>query len=288
LGQLIQELSVQTHSTNLLAFGADHLEDAVRLSRQANWPHRLEDWKMALELSEGLVAVDGGDRVIGTVLVTRFKADTATINMVIVDEAARGRGLGRKLMQAAMSMAAACRMRLIATREGLPLYERLGFHATDEVLQHQGRSVGLRAPGGVDPAGAADLPAIAELDAQAFGADRERLIAHLASVGRFAVIRHGNRPAAFAGLRAFGRGEVIGPVVAPNLDEAKALIAHFISERPGAFLRVDTTAGTGLAPWLAEQGLALADSGIAMQRPLAPVSPKPSISTFALANQAFG
>jgi GNAT superfamily N-acetyltransferase len=288
LGQLIQGLSVQTNSINLLAFGADHLEDAVRLSRQANWPHRLEDWKMALDLSEGLVAVDSGDRVIGTVLVTPFKADTATINMVIVDEAVRGRGLGRRLMHAALSMAGARRTRLTATREGLPLYERLGFHATDEVLQHQGLAVGLRAPGGVDPAGAADLPAIAKLDGQAFGADRERLIAYIAGVGRFAVIRRGNRPAAFAGLRAFGRGEVIGPVVAPSLDEAKALIAHFISERPGAFLRVDTTANTGLAPWLAEQGLALADSGIAMQRPLVPVSTKPSISIFALANQAFG
>jgi GNAT superfamily N-acetyltransferase len=279
---------VQTHSINLLAFGAVHLKDALRLSRQANWPHRLEDWKMALELSEGVVAIDSADRVVGTVLVTPFKTETATINMVIVDEAVRGRGLGRKLMQAALSMAGTRRTRLIATREGLPLYQRLGFQATGEVLQHQGRAVGLRASGGVDPAVAADLPAIVELDRQAFGADREGLIACLASVGRFAVTRRGNRPAAFAGLRAFGRGEVIGPVVAPDLDEAKALIAHFISQRPGVFLRADTTADTGLAPWLAEQGLALAGGGIVMRRPLVAVLTKPSISTFALANQAFG
>ena len=75
-------------------------EALSQLSRQAGWPHRLEDWQMALALSGGIVALDADGRVVGTVLVTPFRADCATINMVIVDEAMRGRGLGRKLMDA--------------------------------------------------------------------------------------------------------------------------------------------------------------------------------------------
>lgn len=81
---------MQTNEIELTAFGPEYLEAAIRLSRQAGWPHRLEDWQMALALSEGIVAVEDG-RVVGTVLVTPYKRDCATINMVIVDEAARSR-----------------------------------------------------------------------------------------------------------------------------------------------------------------------------------------------------
>ncbi len=124
---------MQTNQIELTTFGPEYLEAAIRLSRHAGWPHRLEDWQMALALSEGIVAVEDG-RVVGTVLVTPYKRDCATINMVIVDEAVRGRGLGRKLMDAAFRIASDRPLRLVATAEGLPLYEKLGFGESDAVL----------------------------------------------------------------------------------------------------------------------------------------------------------
>jgi hypothetical protein len=92
----------------------------------------------------------------------------------------------------------------------------------------------------------------------------------------------------FAGLRAFGRGEVIGPIVAETAEIAKDLIAFVVSERPGAFLRVDTTTETGLGPWLAEYGLAHVGGGIAMRRPKAENSADKKLKTFALTSQALG
>ncbi|MEK1933437.1 MAG: GNAT family N-acetyltransferase, partial [Pararhizobium sp.] len=53
---------MQTSQIDLVAFGLEHLEDAVALSRQAGWPHRLEDWQMALALSRGIVAIEDGRR----------------------------------------------------------------------------------------------------------------------------------------------------------------------------------------------------------------------------------
>lgn len=278
---------MQTNQIELTAFGPEYLEAAVRLSRQAGWPHRLEDWQMALALSEGIVAVEDG-RVVGTVLVTPYKRDCATINMVIVDEAVRGRGLGRKLMDAAFRIAGDRPLRLVATAEGLPLYEKLGFGESDAVLQHQGVVGEIAAPAEPEAASTADVEAIAKLDRLAFGADRGALIAYLAKVGEFAVLRRDGRVTGFAALRAFGRGEVIGPVVAADLDNAKALVAHFIAARPGRFLRVDTAAGTGLSPWLAEQGLAHVGGGIAMMKPPIRRAADPIANTFALANQALG
>ncbi|OAP36372.1 GNAT family acetyltransferase [Sinorhizobium glycinis] len=278
---------MQLSQIELATFGPEHLESAVSLSRQAAWPHRLEDWQMALALSQGVVALEAG-RVVGTTLVTAYKNDCATINMVIVDATMRGRGLGRGLMDAALRIAGDRPLRLVATMDGLPLYEKLGFRETAAVLQHQGIARDMAAPAETATATADDIAAIAALDCVAFGADRRELIAYLAEVGEFAVIRRNGRVAGYAALRAFGRGEVIGPVVAANVDDAKALVVHFIARRSGQFVRVDTTADTGLSPWLADQGLSHVGGGVAMERPSIRRAADRAATTFALANQALG
>ncbi|MBY3277099.1 GNAT family N-acetyltransferase [Rhizobium laguerreae] len=278
---------MQASQIEIVPFGPDHLEAAVALSRQAGWPHRTEDWQLALALSDGMVAVEDG-RVVGTVLVTPYKWDCATINMVIVDETMRGRGLGRKLMDAALLTAGDRPLRLVATTEGLPLYQKLGFHETGTVLQHQGLAGEIVAPAETEAATDADLAGIAELDRLAFGADREGLLSYLAGIGEFAVTRRDDRISGFACLRPFGRGEVIGPVVAADVGEARKLIEHFIARRPGRFLRVDTTDETGLSPWLADHGLAHVGGGITMKKPFVHHAAEPAVTTFALASQALG
>ncbi|WP_042445682.1 GNAT family N-acetyltransferase [Azospirillum sp. B510] len=278
-----------------LAFEPEHLKDAVALSRQAQWPHRLEDWALTLSLSQGLVAMeDGADgpRVVGTVLMTPYGDDAATINMVIVDESCRGQGLGRLLMDEAMALAGSRPLRLVATREGLPLYEKLGFREAGTVLQHQGEAapMPLAATEDIAAADPDDRAAIAALDHQAFGAGRGLLLERLAEVGSVTLLRRNGAPAGFAALRDFGRGQVIGPVVAPDPDGAKALIGRVIAAHPGEFLRVDTTADTGLGPWLADCGLRHVGGGIAMRRPAptASATAATAVSTYALASQALG
>ncbi|WSG99397.1 GNAT family N-acetyltransferase (plasmid) [Rhizobium johnstonii] len=278
---------MQASQIEIVPFGPDHLEAAVALSRQAGWPHRTEDWQLALGLSDGMVAVEDG-KVLGTVLVTPYKEDCATINMVIVDETMRGRGLGRKLMDAALLIAGDRPLRLVATTAGLPLYQKLGFHETGTVAQHQGLAGDIAASAETQAATDADLPAIVALDRLAFGADREGLLSYFAGIGAFAVIRRDGHVSGFACLRPFGRGEVIGPVVAADLGQARKLIEHFIARRPGRFLRVDTTDETGLSPWLAEQGLAHVGGGITMKKPLVRDTADPTATTFALASRALG
>ncbi|MBX5242225.1 GNAT family N-acetyltransferase [Rhizobium sp. NLR22b] len=278
---------MQTRQIEITAFSPDHLEGAVALSRQAGWPHRREDWQMALALSEGVVAIED-HRVVGTILVTPYRQDCATINMVIVDETMRGRGLGRRLMEAALRIAGDRPLRLVATTVGLPLYEKLGFHETGTVLQHQGLVGEIGAPAGTSAATADDLPAIIGVDRLAFGADREKLISYLARIGEFAVIRRDGGVSGFACLRPFGRGEVIGPVVAADIEDARKLIEHHIAARAGRFLRVDTTAETGLSPWLVTLGLAHVGGGIVMRKPSAGDVAARTATNFALASQALG
>ena len=269
-------------------FGPDHIEGAVALSRQENWPHRPQDWQMALRLSRGVVALDDQGRVTGTILVTPYGADCAMINMVIVDRNVRGKGLGRRLMDQAIALAGDRPLRLVATTDGMPLYEKLGFVPSGTIRQHQGKVAELAAPEGVEAAGAVDLPEIKALDREAYGADREALIDALAERGQFAVIRRSGAIEAYAAIRPFGRGEVIGPVIAGNVEGAKALISFFATSRPGAFLRVDTDSRTGIAGWLEEIGLAHVGGGVAMDRPPKNGAEQARPKGYALANQALG
>jgi len=276
-------------AAGFMAFSRDHLDAAMRLSQQVRWPHRREDWQMALALSKGCVAVAADGRVIGTVLMTPYGSEAGTINMVIVDEAERGQGLGRRLMQQAMTLAGERRLQLVATENGLPLYEKLGFRRTGEIVQHQGHlAQSVAQSDAVRAAAADDSAAIAALDAAAFGADRRDLIAHVASVGEFAVLARQGEMTGFAALRRFGRGLVIGPVVAADLDDAKRLVAHCLAGRQGEFIRVDTGIATGLAPWLTSLGLGHVGGGIVMHRPAAKDRTQTSLTSFALASQAFG
>ena len=277
---------MQMTQLDIVPFGTQHLQGALALSRQAGWPHRREDWEMALALSNGVVALEN-EKVVGTTLTTRYGADCATINMVVVDEAMRGRGLGRRLMEVGLDAARGMPCRLIATQEGLPLYEKMGFREVGTILQHQGFCAAVDAPVDVEWAQPGHLPEIAALDQDAFGADRGGLISYLKKIGRFAVIRRDGHVVGFSVVRSFGRGDVIGPVVAENAEDARKLISFQIAARRDAFLRIDTTSSSGLSSWLVERGLVHVGGGTAMQR--GDQAGKLShTKTFALANQAFG
>ncbi|MEE4015575.1 GNAT family N-acetyltransferase [Roseibium sp. FZY0029] len=270
------------------AFGPEHIDGALALTRAENWPHRREDWMLVQQLSTGVVATDAEGRVTGTTLVTPYGDDCATINMVIVDKSMRGLGVGRKLMEEAFVLAGDRPLRLIATQEGLPLYEKLGFVATGTILQCQGQALSCDTPVGVEKMAAGDLEALKTLDREAYGADRSKMIDALVACGSVAVIRKGSTVEAYAAIRQFGRGDVIGPVIAPDREAARALIAYHASSRPGAFLRIDTGSETGLAPWLAEIGLAHSGGGVAMRRPPKDNAEQARRKVYALANQALG
>lgn len=278
-------MPMHADTIEIVPFAPSHLEGAQALSRQAGWPHRIEDWALVLSLSVGIVALVQG-RVAGTAMTTPYGNTCAAISLVIVDEALRGRGLGRKLTAAALA-AGEREFRLTSTADGLPLYENLGFVRTHEIFQHQGTAGAVAVPERVAWAGPEDLTAVAAIDRQPFGADRGALLEALAREGRFAVLRSGDGVTGYGVLRRFGRGEVIGPVVARNEADARALVAFLASSRAGSFLRVDTP-DPSFAAWLAGLGLTHVGGGIAMRRGKSTADVASGARAFALASQALG
>lgn len=269
-----------TQTITFQPIGPQHLDGALRLSQEAGWPHRREDWALVMDISQGVVALEG-DTVVATALVTPY-GDVGMVNMIIVDEGMRGRGLGRQIMGRAMALIQPREWRLVATPSGLPLYEKLGFAACGHIQQHQGPAADLPLPQDVRWADIGDADTIAAMDAGALGADRRGLLDALAQRGRVAIL-----PGKGYGIiRAFGRGEVIGPIVARDMATAQELIAFLFAGRAGNFIRVDTTEACGLGPWLEQIGLPQVDRPVAMQTgtPKAPTD----YTRFALAAQALG
>ena len=113
----------------------EDLDSAFLLSSTAGWNQRLADWRTLMALAPGgCFAAVGEDRVVGTAIGIDY-GGFGWIAMMLVDPAYRGRGLGRRLLEAAMGAVPADRpIRLDATPMGRPLYQASGFE--DELLAH--------------------------------------------------------------------------------------------------------------------------------------------------------
>jgi GNAT superfamily N-acetyltransferase len=279
--------------TTLRPMHAGDLAAMHGLAQQMSWPHRAEDCAQLLALGAGTVAVDAAGLTVGVGLRWSFGRDVGTIGLVLVAPDQQGRGIGRALMKALIADSEPRTLMLNATAEGLPLYEKLGFVSTGFVRQHQGRL----AEGAVLPAAPAvplrratpaDLVQLCALDAAVFGADRSELIASLLASGDAWLVDRAGQPAGFAILRAFGRGMIIGPVVASSEGEAIALVAAATKAAPPGVLRVDIPANAeGLAAWLAAAGLPAIDTVTVMLRGTWPATWQ-GLQRFGLALQAWG
>lgn len=273
----------------LLPFAKEHLEGALRLSQEMSWPYRLEDWAIALELGQGFVLRDSAGTVIATAAWWAYGEDHASAGMIIVAKAAQGRGYGARLMDSLLAAAQPRTITLNSTAEGLALYERRGFVRIGVIQQHQGiPHERHQAPPAslVRPMAASDVEAVARLDRQATGWARPRMLDRLIQAGDGHVLLRDSEPRGYAISRLFGRGHVIGPVVAESAADARALIEAALARLGRVFVRVDTSATSQLGGWL--EGIGLQQVGDATTMVKGPqIPPAGPARTFALANQSF-
>lgn len=272
------------------------LERLHALSIAVGWPHRAEDWQLLREVGHGVVALDEIDRVLGSAMWFPHGESFATIGMVITSPRLQALGVGEWLMKRVLAASAGRSFRLNATRAALILYRSLGFAPNRTVYQHQGEA---RRPGddaGREPARrleAADLAAVAELDARAFGTSRALLVERLFGQSAGYGLHRDGELVAFALCRPFGRGHVVGPVVAGSDEDAIAVVGPHMAEHDGRFLRLDTHLDEGPFPlFLARSGLRIYDSVLTMSLGAPLIDPGTRAPgrpvTYALATQALG
>lgn len=252
---------------------------ALQLCRASRWNQMEADWRLFLMLNstgcrvvERMVERDGTrDRqVIGTVSTIRYGAGKPSdsredrfgwLSMVLVDPAERGAGIGTRLLHEGLALLEDQRcIRLDATPAGRQIYHRHGFVEEYGLCRMVGIVDPIRfsAPSGtVRPMRPQDLAEVMTVDAQVFGAGREKIILdlfHRAPQYAWLSEKSGQLQGYALGRSGF-LYEHLGPIVARDLDGALGLAAACFRAHPGLTFAVDASPFvSGWMEWLAAHG----------------------------------
>jgi GNAT superfamily N-acetyltransferase len=247
---------------------ADDLDEAFGLSTAAGWNQRLADWRMLLQLAPaGSFAAVADARIIGTAIGIDFGA-FGWIAMMLVDPAWRGRGVGARLLEAAMAaVPPGTPIRLDATPLGRPLYRRYGFEDEAALTRHVAEASRPR----VDPSPAvesrrvrgldrADLSAVIPQDDRIFGAHRRILLEWaLGDAAQYAHLIETDAGANYCFGRSGRLFDQIGPVVAADDGGAQALVNASLRAAEARAVVVDAfDRHAGFTDWLRSRGFGAA------------------------------
>jgi hypothetical protein len=163
---------------------ASDIPSAVGLSAEAGWNQTAEDWRTLIELSaNGCLGIELNGELVSTTTLLCYGQRLAWIGMVLTKIRCRGRGFARLLLTEALRLADAMQIetvKLDATDQGRPLYEKLGFRyeqAVERWWRAGDADSDLVGTGAIDPSISQSCE---ELDMRAFGANRTELLSKLA------------------------------------------------------------------------------------------------------------
>jgi GNAT superfamily N-acetyltransferase len=217
-----------TNQVNVRLLRAEDVIGAMELSRLAGWNQTQDDWKMMLRLDPfGCFAIEADDRIAATTTLLCYETRLAWIGMVLTRPEYRRKGFAQRLMESALYRAADLKIesiKLDATAQGQPLYEKLGFK-TEQIVERW-----FRDAGGANP----DIETLApssqyslEMDLEAFGANRSTLLQNLAARNLPLTNKE-----AHCFWRPGTRARYLGPCVAQTQKDARLVIKHTLQDSP--------------------------------------------------------
>jgi GNAT superfamily N-acetyltransferase len=239
---------------------ASDLPLGLRLSCQAGWNQVEADWQRFLDVQpDGCFVAEWDGTAVGTTVTTIF-GPVAWVAMVLVEESNRGRGIGKALLNYALGFLDrrhVATVRLDATPQGRPLYERLGFVAQFQLARHEGALPPTGDGNGLKPASTDEWPALVALDQSVTHTDRSRILLHLFAEQpeNVRAVRSDGRLAGFLTARPGRRAIQIGPCIAAR-DAGAVLFADACDRYAGRHVFLDIPVSNTAATRLAEsQGL---------------------------------
>ena len=215
---------------------------AMKLKEAAGWNQTEADWRRLIELEpNGCFAAIENDQLVGTTTTTTYGDDLAWIGMVLVDPQHRRRGIATTLMETALAYleGKVAVIKLDATAEGSPVYEKLGFKT--ESLVERWRGTGQS--GSFERENTTiNLDELLALDRRAFDADRSRLIKSL--IDASILFSDGS---GYALARAGTKAAYIGPVVTTDAAQIENLLDRVLVHLSGAGVYIDFSNECGIS-----------------------------------------
>jgi len=249
-----------------LLFESD-IPAAMQLKDAAGWNQTEKDWHRLLALEpNGCFAAVKDDRLVGTTTTTTYGSDLAWIGMVLVDPQERRQGIATQLMNVAIDYLKdkVATVKLDATAQGKPVYERFGFRVESVVERWNGATKARHA----ETLNVLDRDALRELlalDLVAFAADRSKLIEKVIDDANVPPVLLRAANGALNGYALARRGtnaDYVGPVVAKGPQHVEPLLDQVLSEMPGRRVYIDFNTECGASTTV------LSDRGFVKERDL--------------------
>lgn len=255
-----------TESLVETALGAADLDAAQALVAEAGWNQNRADWQVFLDLGRGFAVRDASGRLAATAATLPYPSGFGWISMVLVAKTFQRRGIATRLLKRCIAALQDEGMVpvLDATPAGREVYRPLGFRDGWPIVRWRRKtdSAGRNANPAVRALVNEDWHKVLALDRQAFGCDREPLLARLRarSSGFACVKEEGGRLRGFL-LGREGRVAIqLGPIVAED-EAAAAELAAWAAARIASPVIVDALARH------ASFSRTLAAQGFEMERP---------------------
>lgn len=207
---------------------AADLHAALQLSNEAGWNQTRDDWQILLKLApDGCLAIEVDGNLAATTTLMCYGADLAWVGMVLTKKEFQGRGFARRLLSKALKLAEEKRIetvKLDATDQGKPLYEKAGFR-TEQPVERWSRS----GTGCEIHSSNAVRSGWHQADFEVFGADRSELLTKLG----------GQNPpwttdSSFLLGRSGTKTGYLGPCVSDNTRSARMLIERLVQSTKSA------------------------------------------------------
>ncbi len=272
--ELPRTLNVDNFEMRFADVANVELSQLHALSISVGWPHRAADWQHLLDIGKGYVALDEIGRVGASAMWFPHGPDFTTFGMLITSPRLQTNGTAKWLMERIMADCGHTCIRLNSTRDARRLYSSLGFKPKRTVYQCQGTVIPpIAGPLPLEDGlvlrrlDRNDLDAVIAFDALAFGVDRRVHMLRLfdSSVGYG--LYEGQQLRAFSMRRRFGKGHVVGPVIARNDEDAIRVTHPHVAAHIDGFLRLDTHFDTGpFATFIQQSGLVIYDTVTTMVR----------------------
>ena len=213
------------------------LPQALALSTSAGWNQTTADWQRLLHLApENCFGIELDGRLAATATLLPYGSGLAWLGMVLTHRDYQHRGLASSLVAHTLEQAGTLgieTVKLDATDQGQPIYEKLGFIA-ERRIERWAWDGSCTASADAGPS--VPLDSLAGLDREAFGADRMSLLRLLAEPGRASI----SSPVLTAdGFALWGPGRIgnyLGPCVARTPEAAQRMIAGCLAQAPGPWL----------------------------------------------------
>ncbi|GAB6619466.1 GNAT family N-acetyltransferase [Bacillus cereus] len=228
----------------------EQISDIVALSSYIGWDYNREEIETIFNAGIVYGVWNEKEELIASAAIILYGEKLASIGMVIVHPDYKGRGIGKIITEACVkSVSAHTPIMLIATDEGKPLYEKLGFRAVSYVSKYICNSYNakhycVRNEDYVMNYEEGDLEKIIKIDEYAFGTNRKEFLKkRIMQSEQCIVVKDKEQNVLGYGLSIqTPENKIIGPVVAKN-DEMAMRIVHDLAKWHNGKLRIDVLEG---------------------------------------------